>query len=356
MKNNRFNILKTTAMRNAWVVVFVVAGTTLTATSCADDDGAVASGSRQKVQLLVSVPTQTAAASQHRLVDPGTAVPEGTDWDRLTVILAYADGSHVIKTTLTKTDFEALDDYDENHRGVKLLIIDAWLGEAYIYGVTYSSGVAGNPETAINACQSNKAVQDLTISNTYASGDESRVAKFVSVATGYYKGTDGTNTQPAVFSIQEGGTGGVGTIPTMKLTRLATKIDVQWDVADAYENGYTDMALTKFSLTGTTSGYLFPAISGHSALTLSDPPVTFTNTTPISQRNGRQYHYTFTDGVTKPTTITFKISGMQNGTKEVSKNYTLNFQKPLQPATWYKVNATISGMTGDTNYTLSNFE
>lgn len=348
MKNNRFNILKTTAMRNAWVVVFVVAGTTLTATSCADDDGAVASGSRQKVQLLVSVPTQTAAASQHRLVDPGTAVPEGTDWDRLTVILAYADGSRVIKTTLTKTDFEALDDYDENHPGVKLLTIDAWLGEAYIYGVTYSSTATGNPETAINACQSNKAVQDLTISNTYASD---YVAKFVSVATGYYQTS--SNNQPAPFTVTAEGVGPVSNLPTITLTRLATKIDVQWDVADAYDKGYTDMKLTDFSLTGTTSGYLFPAISGHKALTSST--VTFTNTTPISQRNGRQYHYTFTDGMTVPT-ITFNISGKQNGTK-VSKDYTLNFQKPLQPATWYKVNATISGMEGTTtDYTLSNFE
>ena len=349
MKNNRFNILKTTAMRNAWVVVFVVAGTTLTATSCADD-GAVASGSRQKVQLLVSVPTQTAAASQHRLVDPGTAVPEGTDWDRLTVILAYADGSRVIKTTLTKEEFEALADYDKNHPGVKLLTIDAWLGEAYIYGVTYSSGVAGDPETAINACQSNKAVQDLTISNTYASGD---VAKFVSVATGYYQ-TSESHDQPVPFTVTAEGVGPVSNLPTITLTRLATKIDVQWDVADAYDKGYTDMKLTDFSLTGTTSGYLFPAISGHSALTSST--VTFTNTTPISQRNGRQYHYTFTDGVTKPTTITFNISGKQNGTaEEVSKNYTLKFQTPLQPATWYKVNATISGMEGATDYTLSNF-
>lgn len=348
MKNNRFNILKTTAMRNAWVVVFVVAGTTLTATSCADDDGAVASGSRQKVQLLVSVPTQTAAASQHRLVDPGTAVLEGTAWDRLTVILAYADGSRVIKTTLTKEEFEALADY--NQSGVKLLTIDAWLGDAYIYGVTYSSGVAGDPETDINACQSNKAVQDLTISNTYASGD---VAKFVSVATGYYQ-TSESNNQPAPFTVTAEGVGLVSNLPTITLTRLATKIDVQWDVADAYENGYTDMALTKFSLTGTEKGYLFPAISHSSALDQSK--VTFTNTTPISQRNGRQYHYTFTDGVTKPTTITFNISGKQNGTaEEVSKNYTLNFQKPLQPATWYKVNATISGMEGDTDYTLSNF-
>lgn len=348
MKNNRFNILKTTAMRNAWVVVFVVAGTTLTATSCADDDGAVASGSRQKVQLLVSVPTQTAAASQHRLVDPGTAVPEGTDWDRLTVILAYADGSRVIKTTLTKEEFEALDDY--NQSGVKLLTIDAWLGEAYIYGVTYSSGVAGDPETDINACQNNKAVQDLTISNTYASGD---VAKFVSVATGYYQ-TSESNNQPAPFTVTAEGVGLVSNLPTITLTRLATKIDVQWDVADAYDKGYTDMKLTDFSLKGTTSGYLFPAISGHSALTSST--VTFTNTTPISQRNGRQYHYTFTDGVTKPTTITFNISGKQNGTTDdVSKEYTLKFQSALQPATWYKVNATISGMEGDTEYTLSNF-
>lgn len=350
MKNNRFNILKTTAMRNAWVVVFVVAGTTLTATSCADDDGAVASGSRQKVQLLVSVPTQTAAASQHRLADPGTAVPEGTDWDRLTVILAYADGSRVIKTTLTKTDFEALADYDKkNHPGVKLLTIDAWLGEAYIYGVTYSSGVAGNPETAINACQSNKAVQDLTISNNYAQGDV--VAKFVSVATGYYQTS--SNNQPAPFTVTAEGVGLDSNLPTITLTRLATKIDVQWDVADAYDKGYTDMKLTKFSLTGTEKGYLFPAISHSSALASST--ATFTNTTSISQRNGRQYHYTFTDGVTKPT-ITFNISGKQNGTtEEVSKNYTLNFQKPLQPATWYKVNATISGMEGATDYTLSNF-
>lgn len=348
MKNNRFNILKTTAMRNAWVVVFVVAGTTLTATSCADDDGAVASGSRQKVQLLVSVPTQTAAASQHRLADPGTAVPEGTDWDRLTVILAYADGSRVIKTTLTKTEFEALADY-ENHPGVKLLTIDAWLGEAYIYGVTYSSGVAGDPETAINACQSNTAVQGLTISNTYASGD---VAKFVSVATGYYQ-TSESNNQPAPFTVTAEGVGLVSNLPTITLTRLATKIDVQWDVADAYENGYTDMALTKFSLTGTEKGYLFPAISHSSALASST--ATFTNTTSISQRNGRQYHYTFTDGKTVPTTITFHLSGKQNGTTEVSKDYTLKFQSALQPATWYKVNATISGMEGATDYTLSNF-
>lgn len=349
-KNTIHNILKTTSVRKAWAVVFVVAGTMLTATSCADDDAP--SAPLQTVQLLVSVPAQTLSASQHRLGDPGTAVPEGADWDCLTVIMAYTDDSQVEKkvltTTLSKDDFKKLPTYSGN---IKLLTIDAQPGKVYIYGVTYSSTADGNPEADINACQSNTAVQKLTISNNYAQGD---VAKFVSVATGYYKETDGTNTQPDVFTIQEGGTGAAGTIPTMTLTRLATKIDVQWDVADAYDQGYTDMKLTDFSLTGTTSGYLFPAISGHSALTLSDPPVTFTNTTPISQRNGRQYHYTFTDGKTVPT-ITFNISGKQNGeTVNTTKTYHMQFQSPLQPATWYKVNATVKGIT--TNTTISIFK
>lgn len=347
-------MLKTTSVRKAWAVVFVVAGTMLTATSCADDDAP--SAPLQTVQLLVSVPAQTLSASQHRLGDPGTAVPEEADWDRLTVIMAYTDDSQVEKkvltTTLSKEDFEKLPTYSGN---IKLLTIDAQLGTVYIYGVTYSKDAANGPADAIEKCQNNAAVQALTISNDYASANGVvDYAKFVSVATGYYKGTDGTNTQPAEFIIQEGGTGAVGTIPTMTLTRLATKIDVQWDVADAYDQGYTDMKLTDFSLTGTTSGYLFPAISGHSALTLSDPPVTFTNTTPISQRNGRLYHYTFTDGKTVPT-ITFNISGKQSGeTVNTTKTYHMQFQSPLQPATWYKVNATVKGIT--TNTTISIFK
>lgn len=351
-KNTIHNILKTTSVRKAWAVVFVVAGTMLTATSCADDDAP--SAPLQTVQLLVSVPAQTLSASQHRLGDPGTAVPEGADWDCLTVIMAYTDDSQVEKkvltTTLSKEDFEKLPTYSGN---IKLLTIDAQLGTVYIYGVTYSKDAANGPADAIEKCQNNAAVQALTISNDYAKPANGVVdyAKFVSVATGYYKETDGTNTQPAEFIIQEGGTGAAGTIPTMTLTRLATKIDVQWDVADAYDKGYTDMKLTDFSLTGTTSGYLFPAISGHKALTLSDPPVTFTNTTPISQRNGRQYHYTFTDGMTVPT-ITFSLTGKQNGTKEVSKDYTLKFDSALQPATWYKVNATVRGITTTTNTTI----
>lgn len=346
-KNIWHNILKTTAVRKARIVVFVIAGATLTLASCADDDGTSA-GPRQTVRLLVSVPAQTAAASQHRMGDPGEAVPEAADWDRLTVIMAYTDGSQVMKTTITKADFDKLPAYNGN-AGIKLFSIEAQPGRVRIYGVTYSSGVRGADTLAgdIEACRLAADVQALTISNYYAQGD---AAKFVSVATGYYKAKGDT---PAVFVIQPGGTGAVGTIPTMTLTRLATKIDVQWDVADAYDQGYTDMKLTDFSLTGTASGYLFPAITdGHQEQ--NDSTATFTNTTPISQRNGRLYHYTFTDGKTVPT-ITFNISGKQSGeTVNTTKTYHMQFQSPLQPATWYKVNATVKGIT--TNTTISIFK
>lgn len=363
-KNIWHNILKTTAVRKARIVVFVIAGATLTLASCADDDGTSA-GPRQTVRLLVSVPAQTAAASQHRMGDPGEAVPEAADWDRLTVIMAYTDGSQVMKTTITKDYFDNLPNYNGNSN-IKLLAIDAQPGTVYIYGVTYSKDAAKGPADAINNCTDNADVQALTISNDYASANGVvDYAKFVSVATGYYKGTDGTNTQPAEFTIQEGGTGAVGTIPTMTLTRLATKIDVQWDVADAYDQGYTDIALEDFIYHGKAYGRLFPDVT-ISNFTAGDPQDwTFTNTTPISQRNGRQYHYTFTDGVAisagvdRPN-ITFNISGNKNengATTTVKGSYTLNFKNDfvLQPATWYKVNATVRGITTTTNTTISIF-
>lgn len=346
-------MLKTISVRKAWAVVFVVAGTMLTATSCADDDAP--SAPLQTVQLLVSVPAQTLSASQHRLGDPGTAVPEGADWDCLTVIMAYTDDSQVLKTTISKEDFEKLPTYNGNSN-IKLLAIDAQPGTVYIYGVTYSKDAANGPADAINNCTDNADVQALTISNDYAKPANGVVdyVKFVSVATGYYKGTDG---QPAEFSIQKGGTGEVGTIPTMTLTRLATKIDVQWDVADAYDQGYTDIALEDFIYHGKAYGRLFPDVTIRN-FTAGDPQDwTFTNTTPISQRNGRQYHYTFTDGVAisagvdRPN-ITFNISGNKNGA--TTTVYTLNFKNGfvLQPATWYKVNATVRGITTTTNTTI----
>lgn len=312
----------------------------------------------ETVQLIISVP----ASASTRIGDPGTAVDEGADWDRLAVILAYTEGSEVTLprgskvqvTTISKDDFEKLPLYGNTQ--YRLLAIDAQPGTVNIYGVTYSSDAAQNPESAIEACKDNAAVQALTISNDYADGDAS---KFVSVATGYYKDDNGNI---GTFEIKEGGTGQVGgTIPTMTLTRLAAKIDIQWDAADAYEPeaGYTDVKVTGFTyyndkenttVTNSGKGRLFPTLNSSSTGIAGKK--TFYNTSEISQRNGRVYHYTFPDGVSVPS-MKFNITAKKTSeSTATSKDYTLNFQEALKQATWYKVNAMIKGITGDGNITF----
>ena len=308
----------------------------------------------ETVQLIISVP----ASASTRIGDPGTAVDEGADWNQLAVILAYTDNSKVKTTTITQAEFNALPAYNGNSN-FKLLAIDAEPGTVNIYGVTYSDGVNGNPADDISKCTTNANVQALTISNDYASTGTNTIdyAKFVSVATGYYKTT---GNQPAVFTIQEGGIGQVGgTIPTMTLTRLAAKIDIQWDAADAYTEGYTDVKVKDFNYNGTALGRLFPEVTLPTGTTITntDEQWTFYNTSEISQRNGRVYHYTFPDGEIKQATqteastpnVTFNITA--NGTTNVY-TYTINFKDALNQATWYKVNATIKGITGDGSITF----
>ncbi len=325
------------------------------------EDLPVPSPEVETVQLIISVPNTVAGS--RAIGDPGAPVDEGADWDRLAVILAYTDKSKVQTTKITQEQFNALPVYNDNSN-FKLLAIDAEPGTVYIYGVTYSADAdAGNLEAAIKQCATDAAVKALTISNDYskpadADGTGTNTidyAKFVSVATGYYRGEAATGNQPAAFTIQQGGTGQVGNIPTMTLTRLATKLDIQWDAADAYEQGYTDVKVTGFNYNGNASGRLFPEVTLSTGTTISndDKQWRFYNTSEISQRNGRVYHYTFPDGVSVPS-VTFNISAIQStGSTPTSKDYTLNFQSPLKQAAWYKVNATIRGITEAGNISLS---
>ena len=253
--------------------------------------------------------------------------------------------------TISKTDFEALPSLDAEGK-IKIISLDVEEGEVYIYGVTYTSSASQSPKSVIGDWVNNgKDISELTISNAYADGD---MAKFVSVATGFYDlDADGNHTGTrqtySIKSITDPDFS--NTIPTIILTRLAAKIDIQWDAADAYDKGYTDVKVKDFKYKGTVDGRLFPNIAS-SNYSAEKQDWTFYNPSEISQRNGRVYHYTFPDGKTTPS-VTFNISATQNGTTTTDKPYTMNFQKALQKATWYKVNATIKGITGSGTITLS---
>lgn len=314
-----------------------------------DDDGGVPSGENlETVKLYISVP----GVQSTRMGDPGTAVPEGEDWDELAIMVEYTGTStkRLLKT-ISKTDFEALPSLDAEGK-IKIISLDVEKGDVYIYGVTYTSTDSQSPKSVIGDWVNNgKDISDLTISNAYADRD---MAKFVSVATGFYDlNADGNHTgKRQKYSIKSiTAPDFSNTIPTIILTRLAAKIDIQWDAADAYDQGYTDVKVTGFKYNSNTNvegvgfGRLFPDLVSTSATAIGGSKE-FYNTSEISQRNGRVYHYVFPDGVSKPS-VTFNISAKKTGeTSDPSADYTLAFKSALQKATWYKVNATIKGVTG----------
>ena len=340
--------------------------------SCSGDDTAgsdptgpgTAGDQLQTVRLYLNVPSTATA----RVGDPGYPTGEGEDWDQLAVMIESAndeaitaDGSHYYVKTLSIEDYKALPEQSGYHWLPIDLVKDS---KVYIYGVTYSSTAAHNPSADITEVVTNNGTfADLEISNDYSAiNNKIDSEKFLSVATGYYeKGGSRvfTVTQPT------GDPYDPATMPTMTLTRLAAKIDIQWDAADAYvlENNeniyYEDVSVDKFTFytsqentavgeNETGTGFLFPDLN----LTETATPgkKEFYNTSPISKRNGRVYHYVFPDGKNKPY-VTFYISAIkkQEGTndKEINRGYTFNFTKPLQKSTWYKINTTIKGLEND---------
>ena len=355
-----------------WMVASILVGRvvasfllfiSLSFSSCStDDDGGTTpvDYGRQTVQLYLSVPSSNAT----RIGDPGQAVPEGEDWDRLAVMIEYVDGIQTDKDKyylkiIKREEYENLDERD----GYRWIGLDLLPGKVNIYGVTYSSDATNNPEQAITDIATNGgSYKELEISNDYAMNDEAHVAKFLSVATGFYQDESG-NLKDFVVEANPDWT--AEDMPTMRLTRLAAKIDIQWDAQEAYGSAYSDIKVTGFTFSGDNaeannstdeneksgSGRLFPFLTlgkdNATQLTPLSGSKTFINQTPISQRNGRVYHYVYPDGVSTHK-VTFNITAKkeENGiTTNVNNNYIYTFNAKLQKATWYKIRTYIKGFT-----------
>lgn len=329
--------------------------------SCSGDDTAgsdptgpgTAGDQLQTVRLYLNVPSTATA----RVGDPGYPTGEGEDcWDQLAVMIESADnpkqpitadGKSYYFRILSKNDYEDL----PLQSGYRWLPIDLVKGSrVHIYGVTYSKGVTGDPSSDIQgiANAGSGSFANLEIPNNYSeTSGQIDAAKFLSVATGYYE-KDGnrefTVTQPT------GDLYDPATMPTMTLTRLAAKIDIQWDAADAYPN-YTDVKVTDFTFynnkdaqdgTEHDNGCLFPDLHKVEG---ADGHTTFYNTSEISQRNGRVYHYAFPNGSTPE--VRFTITSESPGAGSSEHEYTFEFKNKLQKATWYKLNVTIRGNSGN---------
>ena len=371
---------------------------------CSEKDEVRPMDTLAPISLTLSVP---ADKTNTRIGDPGTDTNDMVDWDRLTIIVAYkekAQGDEIIDgapdkmvyyDTYTKEEFDrknlvthptsTLSGPDAN--GFRTYTMYLPLGTCCVYGVTYSKDQGLDLEGELNkitedGTNRNSDIYKLQISNDYAHKDGAvDIAKFISVATGYALKLDSETqilTDEREIKVEKNINADINTKQywRMVLGRLAAKIDIQWDAKGAYEKEdgklkYTNVKVQGFTYHGepadqetTVSGYgrLFPTLyhKNVSPMVTVSGQTPFLNTSEISKRNGRVYHYTFPDG-TNPPRITFQLDTEKEGTTGNKIYYVTfdmsNLKDGFIPARWYKINVRISGtqLTKD-NITISKFD
>ena len=353
------------------------------------------------VSFSIAVPT----VSSTRIADPGSDAGEHDSWDRLLIIVAYTKKEQgtvfpdddkkrmVYYDTFTKTEFDSstpvehtnsLLSPDTDRDGYHDFTMYLPTGDCHVYGITYSEGCGFNPVAVLDAIAKdgkdhNDDITGMQITNDYATGKTDQVAKMVSVATGYATYVDTSDPTSKLngnrlLHISLDKANEMKQYWRMTLTRLAAKVDIQWDAQSAYEPAtstegvtYTDVRISQFVFRGgadatTGSGYgrLFPALAAEAAgktLTPVGGNKTFLNTSEISRRNGRVYHYTFPDG-TSSKKITFSLVTSTDIVKNKISNYTFdltNLSGGFRRATWYKINVSIVGKKKDGTVTIIAF-
>ena len=375
---------------------------------CSEKDEVRPMDTLAPISLTLSVP---ADKTNTRVGDPGADTNDKVDWDRLTIIVAYkekAQGDEIIDgapqkmvyyDTYTKDEFDrgtlvthptsTLSGPDAN--GFRTYTMYLPLGTCCVYGVTYSSGQGLNLEEMLDGIAKdgqdyNTDIYNLQISNDYAHKNGAiDIAKFISVATGYALKLDPETqilTNDRDIKVEKNINADINTKQywRMVLGRLAAKIDIQWDAKGAYEKDkdgnlkYTNVKVSQFTyhgepanqestISGSGNGRLFPTLytlyhQEVSSRTSVSGHTTFVNTSEISKRNGRVYHYTFPDGAIPPR-LTFLLDTEKDGTKK-PYNVTFdmsNLKDGFIPARWYKINVKISGtqLKGEQNITINNF-
>lgn len=375
-----------------YIMYAVVGILSLTTAACSSDkeEGEKPSlkNKTMEVAFSISVPGSENAsnAKTTRTPDPGTDTGEHDDWNRLTVIIAYTQldmKRTVYYDTFTKDEFYSNNVVQHQHTNSRLLpdsdndgyhefMMSLPIGKCRIYGVTYTDGKGFDPVGELNKIKDdgkdhNDDILNLQISNDYAGND---VSKFVSVATGYAINTkdNSKDLQVSLNNIEE-----MRQYWRMQLNRLAAKVDIQWDAQGAYEKNtetgnvqYTDVKINSFSFcggatdqnVGAGSGYLFPTLAKEKNLPAISGKKDFINTSEISRRNGRVYHYTFPDGHTPK--ITFKLVTSTGVIKDKESNYTFDLKNVteglLLPATWYKINVKVTGKEKQESIIIDSFK
>lgn len=275
-----------------------------------------------EMRLSVSFNTGTRAG------DPGTDHGEWTaNWKTLGIYVVYPDKPY-LAFVIDSEDFE-----DSQQISQSFWVYE---GTAEVYAVALPEGYSLPPCLSVDDI---KNMQTLIDSESGAASNENIKDIFSGISD--------------EVIIEKGKQNKI----TVPCTRLAAKIDVQWDAQGAYENGkFTKASMSEITLDGLAQGYVFPSkVSNITYPSISENVATFTANDPISVRNGRTYFYTFPmvgqnlAGDVKKNAIRFTVTYTYNDEdgREQQKvhSYKATFDEPSNPNTWYKVNIKVNGTT-----------
>lgn len=139
---------------------------------------------------------------------------------------------------------------------------------------------------------------------------------------------------------------------TIYLTRLVSKVDVQWDVQDAYDSTtdkFVEVRMSEIEFSGLDFAYFFPGVKTETDVKQTQIATgLYSCNSAISERNGRSYFYTFPEQTGVKSVFTFTLNYKREGkTDYTTRNYTATFNDKLLPAVWYKVNINVKGMSAD---------
>lgn len=341
--------------------IFTLIASLLLLVSCGSSGDEPSPDGAAKVTLRMLV--QAPKAPSSRIADPGTSTGEADNWDTFLLAFVYKNGeggtNNVVVDRITRAQFDLLERYNDSDN-VRYYTLQLMPGVVYCYGIAYSSDATNNDiYQSLQQCRSKEEVDNLLISNSYATGSADATSKFLSVATGYYRDLN-DKTRQGTIDITNAAASAESpyNVPVLRLVRLACKIDVQWDAASAFTGSQLRAYVTGFkytsnpSVAGAGSGRLFPELA--TSTEAVGGSTAFLNTSEISQRNGRAYHYVFPESQkavgTKPK-LTFDVKGVDTGGATKQSAVTVNFNSQPQAATWYKINATVSGISADKEFT-----
>lgn len=306
------------SIHTRWLAACIVLGMA----ACSGEDMPPVPGEGEQGAVLVTVNVSTAADT--RAGDPGTDHMEDQQrWDNLSLYLVYPDGT-VTEHTVTRTKLES-----ENP-----VSFSTWTGTADLYAIAYAEPQKHKHCTTPQKVYDLQTISINTTAFTDLSSDDQR-RYMQNLYSGKHAGinivTDATEPEKV----------------TVTLTRIISKVDVQYDMADALDGQYTDVKLENMTFYGPDFGYFFPDKASTTATQTEISTGHYVVDGGISAVNGRTYFYTFPykDGDTRRHKFGFTVDYTKEDNTSQT-DYTATFNDALHRNAWYYITLNVRGKDG----------